>query len=124
MRPVHAALGFAVVGAFAALWLWALGSWIGRRADVHRWFWTVLGVVQAVLGVEVIAGVVLLALGGRQAILHYLYGSLFPIIVLIAGHVVARDPDNGFTPWKVFGFAAFIAFGLTLRALTTGLGIG
>ena len=124
MRTVHAALGFAVVGAFALLWLWALVTWAARRPDVQSWFWGVLAVLQVTLAVQVIAGIVVLALGGRQPFLHYMYGSVFPIIVLIAAHVIARDESNGFRPWKVFGFAAFIAFGLTLRALMTGLGIG
>lgn len=124
MRPVHAVLGWAIVGGFGLLWLWPLVTWAARRRDVHRWYWVLLGTMQASLLVQLVAGVVLLISGGRMPFLHYLYGSLFPAIVLAGAHVVARDPDNGFTPWRVFGFACFIAFGLTLRALTTGLGIG
>jgi hypothetical protein len=124
MRPVHAVLGWAIVAGFGLLWLWPLVTWAARRRDVHRWYWTLLGTMQGTLLVQLVAGVVLLVAGGRMPVLHYLYGSLFPAIVLIGAHVVARDPDNGFTPWKVFGFAGFVAFGLTLRSLTTGLGIG
>ncbi|MEX2458150.1 MAG: hypothetical protein WD770_04110 [Actinomycetota bacterium] len=124
MRPIHLVLGYAVVGGFALLWLWSLGAWVARRREVHARYWTLLGVLQVVLGLQVVAGVIVFALGGRMPFLHYLYGSLFPIVVLVGAHVVARNPENGFVPWKVFGFATFIAFGLTLRALTTGLGIG
>lgn len=123
MNALHVALGFLVVGALAVLWLWALVTWAARRPDVHRWFWNVLAVLQVSLGLQTIAGLVLLALGRRSGLLHYLYGAAFPLIVLVSAHVVARDPE-GFVPWKVFGFATFIAFGLTLRALMTGLGIG
>jgi Na+-translocating ferredoxin:NAD+ oxidoreductase RnfA subunit len=124
MKAVHVALGFAVVGAFGLLWLWSLGTFVARRPDVHRWYWTLLAILQVILGIQVIVGIVLLVTGNRRPLLHYLYGAVFPLIVLIAAHVVARDEDNGFEPWKVFGFATFIAFGLTLRALMTGLGIG
>jgi len=121
---VHLALGWVVVVGFGALWLWAMGAWIRRRREVHRWFWTLLGVLQATLIVQMIAGVVLLILGYRRPLLHYLYGSVFPVFVLVAAHVVARDLKDERAPYQVFGFATFIVFGLTLRALTTGLGIG
>ena len=123
MRQVHLVIGWAVVVGFGVLWLWAMGAWIARRREVHRWFWTVLGVLQGTLIVQVIAGVILLFLGERRQLLHYLYGSLFPVFVLVAAHVIARDLQDERAPYQVFGFATFIVFGLTLRALTTGLGL-
>ena len=124
MRSIHSAAGYAIVVVLAVLWLWALGAWIARRSDVHALFWTLLGFVQVALVLQLIAGLVLIVLGRRQPFLHYLYGSLFPAVALALGHVFARNRETGLAPWKVFGFASFIAFGLTLRALTTGLGIG
>jgi hypothetical protein len=38
--------------------------------------------------------------------------------------VLARDENFRDRPWIPFAFASFICFGLTLRALMTGLGIG
>ena len=35
-----------------------------------------------------------------------------------------RNLDDERDSWKVFGIAAFFVFGLTLRALYTGLGLG
>jgi hypothetical protein len=120
---VHEAIGYAIVGAFAVLMLWGFGAWILKR-EPGRWYWTLLAVVQVTIGIQVVAGLILLAIYGvsRKPILHYLYGSLFPIIVLVIGHMMARDMERD--QWKVFAVAAFICFGLTLRALFTGLGIG
>jgi len=120
---VHEAIGYAIVGAFAVLMLWGFGAWIVKRGP-GRWYWTLLALVQVTIGIQVVAGLILLAIYGISArpVLHYLYGSLFPIIVLVIGHVMARDMERD--QWKVFAVAAFICFGLTLRALFTGLGIG
>ena len=72
---------------------------------------------------QLVAGLVLLALGHRQVILHYGYGIVFPAIVLVIAHVFARGLDVESDTWKVFAVASFFVFGLTLRALTTGLGL-
>ena len=53
--------------------------------------------------------------------LHYAYG-IFPIVALAVAHVFARRPDFRERPWIPFAWVAFICFGLTLRALMTGLG--
>jgi hypothetical protein len=116
-------VGWVVVAGFGLLWLWPLGSWVARRTDIHPRYWTLLALLQGSLVVQVVAGLVLLALGRRQSLLHYLYGSFFPVLVLTGAHVVARDLQDEHAPWKVFGIATFIVFGLTLRALTTGLGL-
>jgi hypothetical protein len=42
--------------------------------------------------------------------------------VLVVAHVVARGMER--EPWIPFAWAGFFCFGLTLRALMTGLGIG
>jgi hypothetical protein len=48
---------------------------------------------------------------------------VFPGIVLVVAHVLGRGMTNEEDTWKVFAVASFIIFGLTLRALTTGLGL-
>jgi hypothetical protein len=121
VRILHVALGWAVVAAFGLLWLWGLGAAAIRR-DPGRWFWGLVAVVQVTLALEVAAGLVLLALGRRQDLLHYVYGSVFPILMLGVAHVLARREDR--PAWVYFAWAAFFAFGLTLRALMTGLEIG
>ncbi|HEX2239588.1 MAG TPA: hypothetical protein VHJ82_00375, partial [Actinomycetota bacterium] len=54
--------------------------------------------------------------------LHYAYGGLFPVVVLVLAHRWARRLEG--LAWVAFGAAGFINFGLTFRALQTGLGIG
>ena len=83
-----------------------------------------LAVLQVLLILQLVAGVTLLALGHRaDSLLHYGYGALFPAIVLVIAHVFARDMEAESDTWKVFAVASFFIFGLTLRALTTGLGL-
>jgi len=118
----HLAIGLFIVAAFGLLSLWGLLTWILKRGP-GRAFWWLLAAVQVALIAQVVAGVVLLLLGGRRPILHYAYGIVFPVFVLVGAHWVGREviPER---PWAAFAVASFIAFGLTLRALTTGLGIG
>jgi hypothetical protein len=115
-------MGWFIVGGFGLLGLWGLGTWILRRGP-GRAFWWLVATVQVVLIAQLVAGVILLLVGGRRPILHYAYGVVFPVVVLIGAHWAAREviPER---PWAAFAVASFIAFGLTLRALTTGLGTG
>ncbi len=55
--------------------------------------------------------------------LHYVYGGLFPLALLVLGHRYARSERFKEIPWALFGIVAFVCFGLTFRALQTGLGI-
>jgi hypothetical protein len=77
----------------------------------------------------VLIGVILLLLGYRPSSwLHYVYG-FGPLVILAIGHALAREVKRQsaaipLEPWGVFGLAAFICFGLSLRALMTGLGMG
>jgi hypothetical protein len=119
---VHASVGFAIVGGFALMLVWGLVALIAKR-DPTAWFWRVLAVLQAVIIVQIVAGIVLLGLGHRQEPLHYLYGSLFPAVVLVIAHVLGRGMEDERDTLKVFTAAAFFLFGLTLRALATGLGL-
>jgi hypothetical protein len=138
MPQVHEVVGFAVVVLFAVGWIWGLGAWIARRGpgDVY-WVW--VSVAQVVAGLQALLGIVLLILGYRVhsegtlgGILHYVYG-LLPLLLFVIAHVVARagnaslvgfDERKPIRPWVPFAWAAFICFGLTSRALMTGLGIG
>lgn len=131
MSAVHETVGFAVVALFAIGWAWGLGAWLVKRAP-GRPFWGWLVAAQAVVGIQALIGALLFAVGRRaDSWLHYAYG-VFPILVLIVAHVVAREtrtmqpsPRTGRTmePWVPFAWAAFICFGLSLRALMTGLGV-
>lgn len=121
MRGAHVVIGWAIVGSFLLLWVWGIVARLVRR-DPGQWFWRLIAAVQVVIGIQAIVGIVLLAMGFRQSLLHYGYGAVFPVIVLVGAHVVARHGEV--EPSVAFAWASFIAFGLTLRALATGLGIG
>jgi hypothetical protein len=136
MTRVHEFLAYAVVGLFTIGWVWGLGARLLRRGPGDK-FWWWLAATQVTLGAEVLLGMLLFAEGHRVetesfSVLHYIYGGL-PIVLLVFAHAIAREgnaamvglnPSKRIAPWVPFAWASFICFGLTLRALTTGLGIG
>jgi hypothetical protein len=128
MSALHTVIGFVVVGVFAVGWIWAGAAALLRR-DPGRYFWTWLMVAQAVAGLQAMAGLILVFMGRSPTTwLHFVYGA-GPILILLIGHALARELKRQpaslpIEPWGVFGLAAFICFGLSLRALMTGLGIG
>ncbi|HEY7477432.1 MAG TPA: hypothetical protein VIB62_04265 [Actinomycetota bacterium] len=129
MQVVHRIVGFGVVAVFAVGWVWALIAAIARR-DPGRWFWVWLVVAQVVAGLQAAIGLILLLLGRPiPGALHLVYG-FGPLAILLLGHALARELAKGkdgqpaIQPWVVFGAASFICFGLSLRALMTGLGLG
>ncbi len=119
---LHAVIGFAIVSGWFVLFAWGAGAFVVKR-EPNPWFWRLLALLQVLLIVQFVAGGILLLSGHRaDSFLHYLYGALFPAIVLVVGHVLARGTPDEADTWKVFAIAAFFIFGLTLRALFTGLG--
>ena len=120
MIEIHKYVGFFVVALFTVGWVWGLIAWIAKREPGER-FWVWVTVVQVVAGIQALIGILLFLFGNRApAILHYAYG-IFPILALGIAHVVARRPDYRERPWVPFAWVAFICFGLTLRAVMTGL---
>jgi uncharacterized membrane-anchored protein len=120
---VHTIIGAGIVGGFAVLMLWGFGAFVFKRGP-GEWFWRLLAVLQTALVLELIAGVVLLVMGERlPSLLHFAYGAIFPAVILTLAHVAARGLEDPSDAWKVFAVASFFAFGLTLRALSTGLGL-
>jgi hypothetical protein len=132
---LHRVVGFAVVAIFALGWIWGLAAKLMRRDPGDR-YWAWLAVAQVVAGVQALLGTILLLLGRRVfaegalgGTLHYVYGYL-PLLLFVVAHVVARSGDarvigieRPLQPWVPFAWASFISFGLTLRALMTGLGL-
>lgn len=124
VRILHHVVGYGIPAGFLILALWSVGALIFKR-EPRGGFWGLLGVLQVVVGIQFVLGAVLWLSGrvppgaGGPAFLHYLYGALFPAIVLTAAHLRARKVPAA--PWLIFGFASLICFGLTFRALQTGL---
>jgi hypothetical protein len=122
MANFHRIVGFVVVAGWGVLFFWGIGLFLLKR-DAGRLYWGLLAGLQVVLGVQLLAGIVLLAMGGRQPWLHYLYGSVFPAVVLVVCHVLTRGLEK--PPYHLFfTWGAFFVLGLTARALMTGLGVG
>ena len=120
MIQVHKLAGFVVVAVFAVGWIWGLAAWVTKRGP-GEWFWTWVTVAQVLSGLQAIVGIVVFASGYRAlTMLHYAYG-LFPIVALVGAHLVARRPDFRERPWVPFAWVGFISFGLTLRAVMTGM---
>jgi hypothetical protein len=122
MASVHKYIGFVIVSAFGVMFLWGLVAFIIKR-EPNQWWWRLLAALQVILIAQLGAGLTLLALGRTRPLLHYAYGAVFPAVVLVGAHVIARGLDDEADAWKVFAVASFFLFGLTLRALTTGLGL-
>lgn len=125
MDDLHRYIAYAIPAGFALLALWALLSLVINRPPAGA-FWHLLAAVQVVLGLQVLIGGVLFLSGARPSSngptwLHYVYGGLFPVALLAAGHRAARRYPGA--PYLVFGAVALVCFGLTFRALQTGLGI-
>lgn len=96
-----------------------------RNKAPGNWFWTLVGAVQVVLGLQVLVGGILYLMGNRPVTsgpewLHYVYGGLFPAALLVLAHRLGKRFED--IPWVVFGIVSFVCFGLTFRALQTGLG--
>lgn len=129
MPEIHTVVGYVVVGVFTVGWVWGAGAAVWRKDPGPR-FWQWLAVAQIVAGLQAIAGVVLLVMGRRPTDgLHIVYG-FGPLLILLIAHGLAREVAKGgsgpspLPSWAVFAFASFISFGLSLRALMTGLGSG
>lgn len=134
MSALHRIVGFAVVAVFALGWIWGLGATLVRRTPGDR-YWTWLAAAQVVAAAQAVLGTILLIVGRRLeaegvlgGTLHYVYGYL-PLLLFVFAHVVARAGDarvigidRPVQPWVPFAWASFVSFGLTLRALMTGLG--
>ena len=124
MDEFHKYLGFTIPVGFGILAIWTAIGLIRNKAPRDA-FWTVLGVLQVVISIQVVAGAILFLMGFRPPTdpiwLHYAYGGLFPAALLIGAHRLAGSRFKD-VPWVVFGAAAFLICGLTIRALMTGLG--
>lgn len=123
MAELHRYVGYVVVGIFGVGWLLGLGLWIASR-DAGELFWRWLVAAQVVAIAQALIGLLLLLMGRPLLTwLHVVYG-LGPVAIFTIGHVLAREEAFRHRPWVPFALASFISFGLSLRALMTGLGLG
>jgi hypothetical protein len=130
MTQIHETVAFVVVAVFTVGWVWGFGAMILRRDPGER-FWMWISAEQVVAVLQALIGITLLLLGRRPSTwLHLVYG-FGPLVILGIAHLMSREVSRGQVgdsrwtqPWVIFTGASFICFGLSLRALMTGLGIG
>lgn len=81
MGAIHAAVGILVLGANAAAAGWGSVAWLRRRTSVA--FWPILRVAQAVVAIQAILGLTLVAMGREPPDgLHYIYG-IAPLFIAL-----------------------------------------
>lgn len=123
MSDLHTYVGWPIPIGFGVLGVWALITFFANR-DPGGAFWNLLGVMQVIVGVQVIVGGILFLTGAAPPTepvwLHYAYGGLFPAALLIGAHRIARNYEG--ISGLIFGIASVLICGLTARALMTGLG--
>ena len=78
LSGIHEVLGVAVLAANALAATWGGVAW--TRRDPSTAFWYLLRVAQAVVVVEAVVGLVLVARGDRADAIHYIYG-ISPLVV-------------------------------------------
>jgi hypothetical protein len=79
MTALHLVAGVGVMTLFSLAGL--LGAWRWWRVEASRWFWRLLRAAQAMLGVQVVLGGILLVQGREPSDgLHLVYG-LLPVAV-------------------------------------------
>ena len=139
MRSLVAAhgywIGYVVIASWLIVCVWGLVLRL-RGAGETPVFWRAVSGAQVLLGLQLVAGLVLLtawALGAGwvhppadgtlfRGGFHVLYGGVFPVIVLVVGHRVAwRGHLN---PHTAFALVGLVNFGLVARALQTGIMAG
>lgn len=124
MTDIHYYVAYSVPAGFLLMALWALAAFVRNKAPGEN-FWRLVALTQAVLGIQIIVGGILFLAGGRPNSngpewLHYVYGGLFPLGLLFLAHRYGRRTEG--IAWIAFGLAGLVVFGLTFRALQTGLG--
>lgn len=123
MNDIHKYLGEALVGVFTIFWIWGAVMWARRKPDAGSLFWKLLAACQILAGVQALVGIILLVLGFVPTTwLHYVYG-FGPIVAFGYAQLYARRESELKYPYLPFLFAGFVGWGLSLRALMTGLGM-
>lgn len=123
MLVAHRWLAYGVMLLLAAIMFAGVGLRLAGREEsppalraLQHWTENTL-ILQIVIGVVLFVGGHRVA--GEGAILHYLYGSLFPFIAIVGGRIAALRREQ--YDYVGLAWGAFFALGLTARAVLLGL---
>lgn len=126
-------LGVPVWASWVIIMVWALVLRLAGAGETPT-FWRAVSVAQILLALQVVVGVVLLALwalglgappvpgSAFQSVFHVLYGLVFPLVVLVVGHRFAVQ--GRMEPHTAFAVVGLVNFGLLFRAWQTGMLVG
>lgn len=125
MTLFHRYLGVLIVASFLVIMLWGAGLRLLGRSETPSPLWVVQHWTENLLIVQVVTGVVLLLLGrrvtgGPDVWLHYLYGSLFPLVAVVGGRIAGLRRES--REYVGLAWGSFFAAALTLRAVQTACG--
>lgn len=125
MTVLHRYLGVVIVLLFLVVMVWSLGLRLLGRDDSPSALWAAQHWTENLLVVQVVVGLVLLVMGRRvlgepAAWLHYLYGSLFPLVAIVAGRIAGLRRER--REYVGLAWGSFFALVLILRALQLSCG--
>ena len=125
MTSLHRILGLIIVTLFLLIFVWGVLLRALRREETPIPLWVVQHWTENLLVVQVVLGLVLLIMGRRVlgspvAWLHYLYGSLFPLISIVGGRIASLRRER--FAYLGIAWGSFFALGLTLRAVQSACG--
>lgn len=120
----HAWLGLVLVGLLATLAIWGLALRLLGRVETPVAYLVAQHWTENVLLLQALGGVALLVMGRRVPSElfpwdHYLYGSLFPLVAVVAGRVARYQREREYVGMT---WGAFFAAALSLQAMATGCG--
>ncbi len=124
MNEFHRYLGLLIVVDFLVIALWGLALRVARREEAPVLYRGLEHWTENLLFVQSAFGLVFLLMGRRVVgddlvFLHYFYGSLFPLIAVVAGRISTLRREQ--YAYVGMAWGAFFAFGLSTRALMTGM---
>ena len=126
MTTIHRYLGTIIVLSFLVIMLWGVALRVLGRTETPTPVWAVQHWTENLLVLQTLFGIVLLLMGRRVVgadplvWLHYLYGSLFPLIAVVGGRIAGLRREK--REYVGLAWGAFFALGLTLRAVQTACG--
>lgn len=125
MTLFHRYLGVLIVALFLTIMLWATVLRLFGRTETPAPLWAVQHWTENLLIVQIVTGLVLLVIGRRvvgpaDVWLHYLYGSVFPLVAIVGGRIAGLRRET--REYVGLAWGSFFALALTLRALQTACG--